>query len=312
MAETPIIIDNLPTVTINSLNPASSIDPVNDYVPIYTNSATATQGINRNIYLGLSSAPVGLTDSQTLTNKTLTNPNINSAILSGTVSGTYTIGGTPTFPSSVVLLTGTQTITGTKTFTAATLTAPTITNASISTDALTGFTSTTSGALYGISVVSGVVTTANSIGSGANVTNGVQAAALATNAITLGYAQITASFSTTVASSDVAVTGLSVTVTVPAGGRYVRITAWCGSFYKTGSTGDILYWQIKEGSTVLSYQQANIVGSNYAMLAHSVYIKSGVSAGSHTYTVFVNQSTAGTVTVQTSTTQPAFILAEAI
>ena len=42
----------------------------------------------------------------TLTNKTLSAP-----VLSGTVTGTYTLGGTPTFPSTVVLTTAAQTLT---------------------------------------------------------------------------------------------------------------------------------------------------------------------------------------------------------
>ena len=56
-------------ITINSLPTASTIDATQDILPIYTASSAATQGINRNTLLGLSSAPVGLTDSQTLTNK---------------------------------------------------------------------------------------------------------------------------------------------------------------------------------------------------------------------------------------------------
>lgn len=63
---------------------------------------------------------VTTTATQTLTNKTLTAP-----VLSGTLTGTYTIGGTPTFPSSVATLTGTQTLTN------KTLTSPVI-NTSIS------------------------------------------------------------------------------------------------------------------------------------------------------------------------------------
>lgn len=51
-------------------------------------------------------AVVGTSDTQTLTNKTITSP-----VLSGTLSGTYTIGGTPTFPSTVVQTTSTQTLT---------------------------------------------------------------------------------------------------------------------------------------------------------------------------------------------------------
>lgn len=50
--------------------------------------------------------------TSTLTNKTITAP-----VLSGTVTGTYTLGGTPTFPAAVVTLTGSQTLTN-KTLTA--------------------------------------------------------------------------------------------------------------------------------------------------------------------------------------------------
>ena len=61
---------------------------------------------------------VGTDATQTLTNKTLTAP-----VLSGTITGTYTLGGTPTFPSTVVTTTGTQTLTN-KTLTSPTLTTP--------------------------------------------------------------------------------------------------------------------------------------------------------------------------------------------
>jgi hypothetical protein len=133
---------------ISALTAASTIDAVADYVPIVTSSLSATQKINRNTFLGLSSAPVGLTDSQTLTNKILTSPTLNtptvsSPTLSGTLTGTYTIGGTPTFPATVVTLTGSQTLTN------KVLTAPTITNATLTTDAVTGFTTSNSGTLFG-------------------------------------------------------------------------------------------------------------------------------------------------------------------
>lgn len=54
---------------------------------------------------------VGTTDTQTLTNKTLTSPSISNPTLSGTLSGTYTLGGTPSFPSNIVTTSGTQTLT---------------------------------------------------------------------------------------------------------------------------------------------------------------------------------------------------------
>ena len=143
-------------ITINSLPVASTIDGVNDYLPIYTNTGAATQGINRNTLLNLASGPVGLTDSQVLTNKTLTSPTINGATLSGTLAGTYTIGGTPTFPATVVQTTSSQTLTN-KTLTSPTINSPTITNATINADTLTGYTTSNSGTIYGIPVTTGTM-----------------------------------------------------------------------------------------------------------------------------------------------------------
>lgn len=145
------------TKTIADYTAAGSIDAVNDYLLIEPSGNTVYNKINRNTLLGLSSAPVGLTDSQTLTNKVLTSPTINGATLSGTLSGTYTIGGTPTFPSSVVTLTGSQTLTN-KILTSPTISAPTITNATITADSITGFTVSNTGTIYGgISVSTGNV-----------------------------------------------------------------------------------------------------------------------------------------------------------
>lgn len=169
-------------VTINQLPTANSIDPVQDLLPIYTASATATQSINRNTLLGLASAPVGLTDSQTLTNKTFTSPTISGPTLSGTITGTYTIGGTPTFPASVTTLTGTQTLTN-KTLTSPTINSPTITNASLTADTITGFTTSTSGTIYGMSVTTGVLASAALVGSvnSAALATGIQVANVAKN-----------------------------------------------------------------------------------------------------------------------------------
>ena len=151
---------------------ASTIDAVNDELVIWTNSLSAVQNINRNTFLNLASQPVGLTDSQTLTNKTLTTPTINGATLSGTLSGTYTIGGTPTFPSSVTQNTVVQTLTN-KTLTSPTITSPTITNATISADTLTGYTTSNSGTIYGVGITSGVFSTSNIIPTAALQSNSV-------------------------------------------------------------------------------------------------------------------------------------------
>jgi len=168
--------------TITSLPVAATIDATADTFPIVTNSLNTTQQINRNTFLNLASQPVGLTDTQVLTNKTLTSPTINGATLSGTLAGTYTIGGTPTFPSSVTQNTVSQTLTN-KTLTSPTINSPTITNATISSDAITGYTTSNSGTIYGIPITTGFMPatylTANSITSSQIANNAVTTAKLA-------------------------------------------------------------------------------------------------------------------------------------
>lgn len=112
------------TIKISALPTASGIDGAADYLPIVQSSVT--NRINRNTFLGITGNPVGTSDSQALTNKTVTSPTISSPTLSGTIIGTYTLGGTPTFPAAVVTLTGSQALTN-KTITAPTITGPTVT-----------------------------------------------------------------------------------------------------------------------------------------------------------------------------------------
>jgi hypothetical protein len=303
-----IIVSN---ITINSLPTASTIDGSADILPIYTASATATQGINRNTLLGLSSAPVGLTDSQTLTNKILTSPTINGATLLGTLSGTYTIGGTPTFPSSVVTLTGLQTLTN-KVLTSPTITSPTITNATLSSDTITGFTSANNGTIYGMSITGSVFTSAV-VGTSSIATNAVQASNLATNAITLGYAQVTASLATT-STTPVQATGLTATVTIPAGGRRIKITAYGPGISNNNSTfiNQISIWDGTVGSgTQLQLASIWTITANDQAPA-LVFAVVTPATGNKTYNVGLAALTGGTTTLSAGSTSPAFILVEAI
>lgn len=119
------------TTTINALTNATTIDPVQDLLPIYQNSTVSTLSINRNNFLNLTSQPVGISDIQTLTNKTLTSPTLNAGTFSGTFTGTYTLAGTPTFPSNVVLTTASQVLTN-KTLTSPIINTPTINTPTIS------------------------------------------------------------------------------------------------------------------------------------------------------------------------------------
>ena len=68
--------------------------------------APAVAGATTIILPSSSQTLATLAQAETLTNKTLTAPT-----LSGTVAGTYTLGGTPTFPAAVAQLTTAQTLT---------------------------------------------------------------------------------------------------------------------------------------------------------------------------------------------------------
>lgn len=158
--------------TITALPTASTIDGANDFLAIDTASPSATNKINRNVLLGITSQPVGLTDTQTLTNKTLSSPTISGPTLSGTVLGTYTLGGTPTFPASVVTLTGTQTLTN-KTLTSPVISGGTIDNTTITVDSINGHTTSTIVTVAGVQMNNGTIGTASAV-----VTNSIADAAV--------------------------------------------------------------------------------------------------------------------------------------
>lgn len=270
---------------------ASTIDAVNDYLLVYTASATATQGINRNTLLGLASAPVGLTDSQTLTNKILTSPNVSNPVLSGTLSGTYTIGGTPTFPASVMTLTGTQTATN-KTFTQPTINQPTITNATISADALTGFTTTNTGTVYGLSVTGGTISgsslSASSISSTQLANASVTSNKLATGAATALVA--TSQTATSTSYGDLATTGPAVTVTIGANGLALVCLSASMTNSSAGGDGALTSFAISGATTmaagtspyILFYQTwtTSSLGEFGA-----TWLVTGLTPGSTTFTV---------------------------
>lgn len=155
--------------TIPDLTLLTSIDRAADLFEV---SDTSDSGNSKrttiNSMLNVTSQPVGIDDVQTLTNKTLTAPTISSPVLSGTITGTYTLGGTPTFPSAVATLTGSQTLTN-KVLTSPTINSPTITNPTITVDTISEFTAangvTIDGVLLKDSKMNGSYITDSSVGS---------------------------------------------------------------------------------------------------------------------------------------------------
>lgn len=123
----------------------------------------------------------------------------------------------------------------------------------------------------------------------------------------LGYAERTTAFTSATTPADVDVTSLTVTVTVPAGGRRVKITVFAPSFFTSGA-GVSTDLGIKE-TTVLAYVTYDQHTANYGIPA---YVQSVTvpTAGSHTYKAIIRQNGAGTMQLSAAATAPAFILVE--
>lgn len=122
---------------------------------------------------------------------------------------------------------------------------------------------------------------------------------------TLGYAEVTANQSPI--TTEVDVTGLSVTVTVP-DGRRIRISSALG--ITSSVNDDIGFMRIAEGGTNLAFAQAKLNTNTESVFASIVLTP---TAGSHTYKIrAARTSGTGNLTVGAASTNPAYILVEDI
>lgn len=159
-------------------------------------------------------------------------------------------------------------------------------------------------AIATVTVTNGAVSIANAdvtdrrvnIGPTALANNTILGNNLATNAIKLGYAERTSDFTTTAVSTWTDVTNLSTTVTVPAGGRDVKITAFIGGLKTSAGAGTFVSMAIMEGTTVLGMGGMNEPTAAYNFPFNVVARVSAPTAGSHTYKVAIASSFAGTTT----------------
>lgn len=251
--------------TISSLPAASTIDATQDYLPIDTASVATTQKINRNTFLGLSSQPLGLTDTQSPTNKTFNNTNSytikdGSLTLQNTASTTkqavfslsgITAGQTrtitlPDFNATMASLAGTETFTN-KTLTSPTINSPTITNATISTDAITGYTSANNGTLFGISISSSKIP-------GTNISNSsITTSQIASGTITASNINFGGSGSgiwwQEIARTTLGALAASISVTGITAKKYLKV---------------VIYATATGGTINLAYRFNSDSGNNYA------------------------------------------------
>jgi hypothetical protein len=134
---------------------------------------------------------------------------------------------------------------------------------------------------------------------------------------TLGYAQITSNQSTT-STTAVVIPGITVGVTVPAGGRRVKITVYARDAYNSvaqPSSGNVI--AIFSGAsanaltTQIGGQQINIpFGTSTIVNCFATQVP---SAGTIYYTAaFYTTNASDALNVEAGTTYPAFILVELI
>lgn len=134
----------------------------------------------------------------------------------------------------------------------------------------------------------------------------VTGAKLATSAITIGYAEVTANQAGITTETDL--TGLAVTVVVPAGGRRMKITACVRVNVNTAGAETVV--RIKEGATYMNAGQLTCGSSarGYRLFAMDI---STPTAGTHTYKLSLSVNT-GTVLSEAANEHESFILVEMI
>lgn len=144
-----------------------------------------------------------------------------------------------------------------------------------------------------------------------NITDGaVTGSKLSTSAIKLGFASTTTNF-VTASTSAVQYTGLTSTVTIPAGGRSVKLTGYCGyAALSTAGYVTMSLWDGVVGGTKVGEATGyvSLGGADCPLIPMAVVTP---AAGSKTYNLSAHVST-GTGTFTSAVGSPAFILVELI
>lgn len=177
------------STTITALSAIGSLDRTADVLVIVDVSLGTTFKVTVNNLLGITGSPLGTTDSQNVSNKTLLNSNtatfkdtlftiqddgdatkLAAFQASGITTGTTR---TYTFPNrtgTLATLEGNQTFTGVLTATGAQLTTPTINNPTLNTNTVNEFTADNGVTVDGLNIHNGQLNTNNSVVT-ANITD---------------------------------------------------------------------------------------------------------------------------------------------
>lgn len=168
-----------------------------------------------------------------------------------------------------------------------------------------------------LTVSSGTTLPAGDIGTADIATNSITAAKLSTSAIQLGYAQITSDSTTSSATPVVGSNQLAVAVTIPAGGRNVKVTVYAYGVYTNNAGGAPILW-LYSGATVgtltNNIQQALVPNTaNGTDSRTMIYVSpTPPAAGTIAYTLALSNTGSDVTTLSAGAASPAFILVEAI